>query len=162
MRRITILTTPVATMLALVVFALGVFVWQGSVWRTAQRDHDRRLAAVETAEAQVLDLTTMDPTTVKATMKTLTARLSGDFKRQFDGFSSNFVTAVTDDKITAEGEIKGSAISTYDGDKATVLVASAADVGRGGEEAVARGWRFSVELERSGDAWLISGMEFVQ
>ncbi|MFI5624963.1 hypothetical protein ACIA03_15980 [Nocardioides sp. NPDC051685] len=162
MRRITMPAVPVAALVAMALLALGVLVWQASVWRTAQRDDDRRAAAVETAEAQVLDLTTMDPTTVRSKMKKLTARLDGDFKRQFEGFSSSFSTAVTDDKITAEGEIKGSAISAYDGDSATVLIASAADIGRGGQETVARGWRFSVALERSGDTWLISGMEFVQ
>ncbi|MFJ9390462.1 hypothetical protein ACIRON_16680 [Nocardioides sp. NPDC101246] len=162
MRRITMPAAPVAAVMALAVLGLCVLVWQASAWRTAQRDDDRRAAAVETAEAQVLDLTTMDPKTVKKTMNSLTGRLSGDFKRQFNGFSSNFVTAVTEDKITAKGKIKGSAISKFDGDKATVLVASAADVGRGGQETVARGWRFSVDLERSGDDWLISGMEFVQ
>jgi len=142
--------------------AAAIIVWQAFVWLDASRADDQRADALHTAEAQVVDLTSMDSDNVSQKLKALGERLSGDFKRQFDGFSSAFADAVKEGRIAASGEIRGSAITEYDDDSAKVIVASSAEVTAGKKQPVQRQWRFLVTLDRSDDSWLISGMEFVQ
>lgn len=147
---------------AAVVLAAALFAWQGLVWLDDARADDRRDEAVAVAREQVLDLTTMDSSTVEQKLDTLGDRLSGDFKRQFEGFAGTFAGAVTKDKVQATGEITGAALAEYDDGSATVIVASTAQVRAGKKQPVERHWRFKVLLDRSDDEWLISGMEFVQ
>jgi Mce-associated membrane protein len=144
------------------VLAAALLVWQGLVWFDDARADDRRDDAVAVAKEQVLDLTTMDSSTVEQKLDTLGERLSGDFKRQFEGFAETFADAVTKDEVQATGEITGAALSEYDEHSATVIVASTAQVQAGKKQPVERHWRFKVLLDRSDDEWLISGMEFVQ
>lgn len=147
----------------IIVVAAAVVVWQGLVWFDAKRHDDRRADAVAVAEAQVLDLTTMAPATVKDQLDAMSKRLTGDFKRQFEGFASTFAGAVATDRITSEGKVVGTAVSEYDDEEsATVLVASSAQVRQDKGKTTERYWRFRVVLDRSDDQWLISGMEFVQ
>lgn len=144
------------------VLAAALLVWQGLTWFDDARADDRREDAVAVAQDQVLDLTTMDSSTVEQKLESMGSRLSGDFKRQFEGFAETFASAVKKDKVQATGEISGAALSEYDDKSATVIVASTADVQAGKKQAVERHWRFKVLLDRSDDEWLISGMEFVQ
>jgi len=150
-------------LLAALLLSGALLLWQGLVWFDDTRYDDRRDDAVSVAEAQVLDLTTMDSSTVEKSLDRMGERLSGDFKRQFEGFTEAFAGAVTKDKVKATGEITGAAVSEYDdGESASVIVASTAQVASGGKEPVERHWRFKVLLDRDDDQWLISGMEFVQ
>lgn len=142
--------------------AVAAVAWQ-AVTRYDDRQDDRgREAAVEVARAQVLDLTTLDSTTIDDKLAAMGKRLSGAFKRQFDGFSSTFSDVVTGDKIKATGEVKAVAVDHYDGEAASVLVATSASVTTGASrKATEKDYRMRVELERKGDDWLITGMEFV-
>jgi len=143
--------------------ALAALVWQATVWVQNARDDDRRTAAVDVAKAQVLDLTTLDSASVASKVKAMGGRVTGDFKRQFDGFSTTFAKVVQHDQIQATGEIKAAGITSYDDDSAVVIVASTAQVTTEKQKApTQRDYRISVSLERSGGSWLISGMEFVR
>jgi len=156
-------TLSTAVFFLVTALALGVVTWQGTAWFQDHRSDDRRQAAVEVAEDQVLDLTTLDTKTVHAKLKAMGERLSGDFKRQFDGFSKTFAQAVTADKISATGRVRSVAISSYDEDKASVLVATTVQVSDGDKkQATQRDYRMRVLLDRDGDAWLVTGMEFVR
>ncbi|KRC59758.1 MULTISPECIES: hypothetical protein [unclassified Nocardioides] len=152
----------VALLLVLTVLAGAGLVWQGVVWRDHRGDDHARNAAVEVATDQVLDLTTLDTDTIDAKVAAMGKRLSGDFKRQFDGFSQTFADVVANDKIRASGKLKSVAVSAYDGRKADVLVATTVDVTTGkATKPTQRDYRMKVSLEGSGDDWLITGMEFV-
>jgi len=143
--------------------ALALLVWQASVSAQNARDDDRRMAAVDVAKAQVLDLTTLDSASVASKVAAMGSRVTGDFKRQFDGFSKTFAQVVQHDKIQATGEIKAAGITSYDDDSAVVIVASTAQVTTEKQKApTQRDYRISVSLERSGGSWLVSGMEFVR
>jgi len=152
------------TALFVVVTVLGIaaVVWQGGIWYQDRRDDDRREAAVEVARAQVLDLSTLDSGTIDAKLAAMSRRLSGDFKRQFDGFSQTFADVVTEDKISATGEVKSVAVDKYDGESASILVATSAEIAYGkSKKTTQKDYRMRVELDRKGDSWLITGMEFV-
>jgi len=143
--------------------ALVALVWQATVWVQNARDDDRRTAAVDVAKAQVLDLTTLDSASVASKVKAMGGRVTGDFKRQFDGFSTTFAKVVQHDQIQATGEIKAAGITSYDDDSAVVIVASTAQVASESQKSpTQRDYRISVSLDRSGGSWLISGMEFVR
>jgi len=149
---------------ALVVSLLAVaaVVWQGFTWYQNQKDDERRDEAVAVARDQVLDLTTLDSETIDEKLEAMGKRLSGDFKRQFDGFAETFADVVNDDNIRATGEVKSVAVDQYDDDSAVVLVATSAEVAHGkSEKTTAKNYRVRVELDRTGDRWLITGMEFV-
>lgn len=154
---------PVAALGVVTVLALALLAWQATVWLQHHREDDRRGAAVEIAEAQVLDLTTLDSESVASKVASMGSRVTGDFKRQFDGFSKTFAQVVQHDKIQATGEIKAAGITSYDDNSAVVMVASTAQVATEKQKApTQRDYRISVSLERSGGSWLISAMEFVR
>jgi len=143
--------------------ALALLVWQATSWLQHHRDDGRRTAAVDIARAQVLDLTTLDSATVAAKVAAMGSRVTGDFKRQFDGFSKTFADVVQHDRISATGEIKAAAISSYDDSSAVVIVASTAQVSTEKQQTpTRRDYRISVTLDRIDGSWLISGMEFVR
>lgn len=157
------LSLSTAAYLLVTALAVAAAVWQGTLWFQDHRYDDRREAAIAVAEDQVLDLTTLDTKTVDAKLKAMGERLGGDFKRQFDGFSETFAQAVTADKISAAGQVRSVAVSSYDDDKASVLVATTVQVSDGDKkEATQRDYRMRVLLDRDGDAWLVTGMEFVR
>ena len=142
---------------------LGAVVWQGIVLVGHDRADGRRADAIDVAQAQVLDLTTLDSSSVNDKLQAMGARVTGSFKDQFDGFEKTFASVVSNDKIRATGTIKSAALSAYGEGTATVLVASTADVTTGAKtKPTQRSYRVSVDLSRINGAWLISGMEFVQ
>jgi Mce-associated membrane protein len=151
--------------LALVVvtaLAVAAVVWQGlALYRDRQEDA-RRDEAVAVARDQVLDLTTLDSDTIDEKLAAMAERLSGDFKRQFDGFAQTFADVVKEDEIRATGEVEAVAVDQYDGDSAVVLVATSAEIAHGkSDKAAEKSYRMRVDLDREGDRWLITGMEFV-
>jgi Mce-associated membrane protein len=143
--------------------ALALLAWQVTVWIHDHRDDDRRAGALDVAKAQVLDLTTLDSESVSSTVEAMGSRVTGDFKRQFDGFSQTFVDVVQHDKITATGEISDAGISSFDDSSAVVIVASTTEVATAKQTTpMQRDYRISVSLDRVDGSWLISGMEFVR
>lgn len=150
----------VAAVSVALIVAIAISSW--NLTQSHRADH-RREAAISVARAQVLDLTTLDSSSIAAKVKSMGARVTGDFKRQFDGFAKTFVSAVSQQKIKATGTIKAAALSSYAEDAATVIVAASAQVSTGGKATVTpRDYRLKVSLSRIGSRWLISGMEFVQ
>lgn len=141
----------------------ALLAWQLVVFASHVNADDRRSDAVAVAKAQVTDLTTLTPATVAAKTKAMSARETGDFKKQFDGFVGPFSSAVTDDKISSSGQIASAALVTESGSAATVIVAALVNVTTSASpQPVQRGYRMSVALSRIDDRWLISGMEFVK
>ncbi len=151
-----------AAFVVVTLVAVAAIAWQGIAWYQDRQDDERRDEAVAVARDQVLDLTTLDSETIDDKLAAMGKRLSGDFKRQFDGFAGTFAEVVNDDNIRATGEVKSVAVDQYDEHSAVVLVASSAEVAHGnGGKTTAKNYRVRVELDRNGDRWLITGMEFV-
>lgn len=141
---------------------LALVAWQATVWMGHHNSAERRAAAVEVARNQVLDLTTLDAATVKSKLDAMGSRVTGGFKRQFDGFSTTFAQVVEQEKVVATGRIKSAGIASSTESSMVVLVASSAEISNSKQtNATRRDYRMSVSLDRIGDSWLISGMEFV-
>lgn len=140
----------------------GATVWQGWVYADHRTDVDQRREAISVAKAQVIDLTTMDSTTVKSKVAAMKRRTSGDFKRQLEGVTSTFESVVSDSDVKAHGKIAEAAVVSIDHKKATILVASTSSVTSKKNLAPAtRTYRLRVTLSHNQDGWLINGMEFV-
>lgn len=154
---------PVPLRLLVVLALAGLLVWQALVLRTDRRDDDRLADAVAVAKAQVLDITTLDSDTVDAKLQAMSERTSGDFKDQVTAIAETFIKIVREKKIKVVGRIDGAGASSSSGRDATVLVASTAIVTESGKATpTTRTYRIRVNLARSGGAWKINGMEFVQ
>lgn len=149
----------------LVAMVLALAVAAALTWRTTERREDEAAAgsaAVTAAEAQVLELTTLDQRHIDDQLATLRSHTTGEFRRQFEGILTTFATVVKEQKIQATGKIGGSGLERLDGRRATVLVASVAEVSNAGSKTpVPRTYRIRVNLSLVDGKWLTSGMEFV-
>lgn len=159
-------TLPSLRALLAVVVTLGVsavFAWQLVTYLNHRAEDDRRTEVLSLAKAQVIDLTTLDSTTVEGKLKALKDRTSGQFKRQLEGMASTFAGVVSDSKVKADGVVTSAAIDELSEKKASVLIASTSTVSNSKQPQPSTGtYRFRVDLVNSGGTWLISGMEFVQ
>lgn len=148
------------TLLAAV--SLGLCAWQGLQLRDQDTRDSRDSAAVRVASEQVLDLTTMDSTSVGEQLTALRGRSTGDFQKQLSEITDVFERAIRQSKVDASGTVDRAGLSSRNGDRAVVLVASTAKV-TNTEQAkpVDRTYRIRVSLQWSDGKWLVDGMEFV-
>lgn len=150
---------------ALVAVVLALAAACALTWRTTEQRQDEASAgraAVTAAEAQVLELTTLDQRRIDDQLATLRSHTTGEFRRQFEGILATFATVVKQQKVQATGKTGGSGLERLDGRRATVLVASVAEVtNAGAKKPVLRTYRIRVDLSLVDGEWLTSGMEFV-
>ncbi|NYI75507.1 hypothetical protein [Nocardioides panzhihuensis] len=151
--------------IGLVALVLALAMAAALTWRTTEQREDEAAAgraAVTAAEAQVLELTTLDQRRIDDQLATLRSHTTGEFRRQFEGILNTFATVVKEQKIQATGSIGGSGLERLDGRRATVLVASVAEVTNAdSKKPVPRTYRIRVNLSLVDGDWLTSGMEFV-
>ncbi|MFL6090121.1 MAG: hypothetical protein ACJ71Z_08280 [Aeromicrobium sp.] len=147
---------------ASLVLAVGMAVWQGHELRADRADLSRRSAAIHTAEAQVIDLTTIDSATVRQKLKLLSKRTEGEFRTQLDGITASFVKIIGENNVRASGTIDSAAVARFNRNEATVIIASTAHVSNKAQrDPTIRTYRMSVDLRWRNDHWLVTGMEFV-
>lgn len=142
---------------------ITLFVQQVSHHRNDSRLDADRAATRAIAKAQVLDLTTVDASTVGARLKAMDARTSGSFKRQLQGMEATFSSVVKDSKVASTGVVDATAVEHLSDSKASVLVAASSKVSAAKQAQTAtRRYRFRVDMVHTSKGWLVSGMEFVQ
>lgn len=141
---------------------LALLAWQVNETRQGRGGDSRSEAAVTVARDQVLDLTTLDSTTVGAKLAAMSRRTTGDFKQQLSGITKTFDDLVKEKQISATGQIDSAAISSISATDASVLIASSASVTTKDAKATSRTYRVRVKLERIDGSWKVNGMEFVQ
>lgn len=142
--------------------AVGIS-WQGKDLLDHRRQQSQKDGAIETASNQVIDLTTMDSATVEKKLKALADRTIGDFKDQFGEITKSFRDMVEKNDIAATGVVDGAAIESVSDNQASVIIASSATITeKDKDKPIVRNYRLRIKLERSGETWLVSGMEFVQ
>jgi len=133
-----------------------------AVGRHQNREALRR-DAIRVASAQVVDLTTIDPAHVDDRIADLRKRTTGDFRRQLQGIAETFRSVVRTGKVETAGDVVAVAVTSVTDRRARVLVANRTTVtNTSAKVPTTRAYRISVDLLRVDDAWLVSGMEFVQ
>lgn len=150
--------TLIAALVALVSFgtAQAVGARQDSVHRS------ERAAALKAAEAEVLALTQISASTSDASIQKLIAGATDDFQAQLQDQAEAFRSAVAKSKVTSTGSIAAGGVTSFDDDRATVLVAATGTVKNVKTSAPSpRTYRLSVRLKKVDGRWLVAGLEFV-
>ncbi|OBK21255.1 protein kinase [Mycobacterium asiaticum] len=87
---------------------------------------------------------------------------TGEFHDDFANRSSDFRQVVEQAQVTTEGTVDAAALESISGATAQVLVAASSKVtNSGGTNDKPRAWRLTLRVERLGDAYKVSKVEFV-
>jgi Mce-associated membrane protein len=137
----------------------GLMVWQHTRV-AAERAEDRRF--VDAARDGVTALLSMDHTRAQADVQRVLDLSTGEFHDDFARTADDFVKTAVDSKAVTTGTINAAALDLVEGDRGTVLVAAVSEVTNvNGANADARPFRISVTVDRDGDTFKMSGVEFV-
>jgi hypothetical protein len=152
-----------ALAVGLVVAALLVVAGERAL---AWRDHRDRVgdekAAVAAARAEVEGLIDISGSTSEDDMARLLDGATADFRKELEAQAARLQKALADNAVQADGEAVSSGVVELDGDRATVIVAAVGTVtNKQTESPEPRNYRLRVEMVKTDDAWLVSGLEFV-
>ena len=127
----------------------------------AARDADRA-AAVSAARQTVVTMTTTDPAHAQQSFQQLTELATGSFGQQLQAQSETFVRVVQSAGVTSRSEITESALQSGDDRRATVLVVANSVVQNSqAPQGEPRQYRMKLDLDKQGDRWLVSNLDFV-
>ncbi|MCW2723228.1 MAG: hypothetical protein JWN35_149 [Frankiales bacterium] len=130
--------------------------------RDASERDAARAAAVTAARQEALNLTSIDGRNVDAALARVLTGATGAFKADFAQRAANLKTVLTENAVIAEGKVQDAALVRGDLDTATALVVVDSTVKN---KAVPAGrvntYRMQLDLERHGDRWLTSSLQFV-
>lgn len=130
--------------------------------RGADADNRRDTLVVETAREVVVNLTTLDFTSVDADLERILAGTTGAFREQFASSSSSFREVLERGEVASTGEVSEAGLVRADDHSAEVLVAVTSMVKNTDvPDGEGRVYRMKADLERAGDVWLVSDVEFV-
>lgn len=131
----------------------------------AQRaDQDRDATVLAVARQTAMNMLTIDKTNAKKTLRDLENVATGEFKQQLIGASGEFIRAVTESKVNAQGTISAVGIRKASDSNATALVSAVGEVKNiENPQGEPRQYRMVLDLRRDADtgAWLVAKLEFV-
>lgn len=144
------------------VVLLGLGVLFGLQVRSDAIDTNHRDTALMVARDRVLELTTLSYKDIDRQLQSLLDSSTGEFRRQFQGTLGTFAEVVRRSKVEATGTVAEVAMVRLGDEAARIFVAATATVKNADSKSPEpRRYRLAVDLERVGDDWLVSGMEFV-
>ncbi len=157
-----------ATLALLGLLALGVVAAAVVVVMLAMRLEDasaedqRREDILQAARQQGVNITTLDHRTVDEDLGRVLALSTGAFREEFEAGTKDLTDLVVENKAVSTGEVLAAGIVTADSDSARVLVVADSTVSNTtSEEQQVRHYRMQLDLVRSGNRWLTSGLTFV-
>ena len=120
-------------------------------------------AALDTARQVATSLTTITPDNAAGQIDDLAKHSTGSFKDQIGGYSAMFQAVLKQGNVASRGTITAAGIEKMEGDAASALVAVSALITSGQvPQGQPRTYRLLVSLQRNGDQWLASNVDFVQ
>ncbi|MEZ0580239.1 hypothetical protein [Nocardioides sp. MH1] len=152
-----------AAVVAVIVLALFGFAGERALsWQDSRNQLDDQKAAAAAASAEVEGLIDISGSTSEKDMARLLDGATADFRSELEGQATRLQKLLADNEVKATGEVVSTGIVKFADDKATVIVAATGTVqNRSTKEAEPRSYRLKVDLVRSDDKWLVSGLEFV-
>ena len=130
--------------------------------RSYEQVDDAREAAVQAAQQSALNLTSIDKDDFAADVRRVLDGSNGAFKTDFEARSKQLATVLTENEVSSEGKVIDAGLVRFDDRNATALVVVDSNVKN---TAVPEGrvntYRMRLTLERQGDQWLTSMLEFV-
>jgi Mce-associated membrane protein len=152
------ITMTLVALIGLVAFAIIGAVKLGD----AHSRDAARAAAVAAARQEALNLTSIDGQNIDADLKRVQDGATGGFAKDFATRSKDLKSVLTANAVVAEGRVIDAGLVRGDDNTATVLVVvdstvknKAAPAGR------ANTYRMQLDLERHGNRWLTSALQFV-
>jgi len=153
---------PVAVVV-LVTLALLAFAGQRALaWQEQRQRVADEKAAVAAATAEVEGLIDISATTSEEDMDALLAGATAEFRSELESQADGLQEALKKNRVTATGDVVSAGMVKLEDGRATVIVAAAGTVENSGTNAAEpRNYRLRVDLQKDGDRWLVSGLEFV-
>lgn len=152
--------TVVVSLAAVLLCAIaGAGLWSVRAQHDArQRDNAITVAARE----EVLNLLTLSPSTVQASLDKVLNGSTGGWRQQFAQEADQFTSVVHTQQVSATATITASAIQSADDDHATVLVSADAVIHNTASPQGYPGvYRVLMNLQAQNGAWLVSDLQFV-
>ena len=150
------LGVPCATLLLTAAIVLAVLL------TGATAVQDDRAAARAVAEQVATDMLRLDHEHSEQVISGLLDKSTGPLRTQLTALSSTLTTVLRTGQVSAEGRIGTAGVERIDDTSAVVLVAAEATV-RNTEipQGQPRSYRIAVTLQKDGDRWLASAVDFV-
>jgi Mce-associated membrane protein len=127
-------------------------------------DRQGELGTVVSAAArtEVVSLITTDYSKANESFQQLRGGATGEFAQELDAQANQFVQAIQQSGVNSRGSVTESAVQQADPGRAIVIVSANSEVkNRLAPTGEARQYRLALTLEKVGDQWLTSKMEFV-
>lgn len=148
-----------------VVVALGFLALaaeRGLTWRDLEHRGDDRRAATGAASDEVVGLISISGDTSDRAFEALLDGATASFRDELKSQAERLQSELSANDVRATGEVVSAAVTKIDDDSATVIVAARGTVQNAQTpEPEPRNYRLEVELDRVGDRWLVSKLEFV-
>lgn len=145
-----------------VVALLVVAAERGLAWHDLRGRIADEKAVVAAAQAEVEGLIDISGSTSEDDLTRLLDGATADFRKELESQADRLRKALADNAVEASGEAVSGAVVELDGDRATVIVAAVGTVtNKRTESPEPRNYRLRVDLLKTGDTWLVSGLEFV-
>lgn len=155
--------TVLVVVLAVVLLVLAAAALVGALrLRDQAQRNDARAAALGAARQEALNLTSIDGRDIDNDLKRVSAGATGPFLADFTQRAKDLKSVLTENQVVASGQVLDAALVRADLDTATALVVvdslvknKAVPAGRSNT------YRMQLDLERHGNRWLTSSLQFV-
>jgi serine/threonine-protein kinase len=118
---------------------------------------------VDCARQFTVSLTSLSPQTAHSDIQRILDGSTGAFHDDFVKTSSDFEQVIVKSNVTSQGTVNGAGLESISGATARVLVASTSKVtNSAGAVQDPRSYRLVVQVEKIGDAYKVSKVEYVQ
>ena len=156
LRRLLLILTVLLALLAVAAVVLGLRVQE------ARAAEDRREDALRYARQMALNLTSISVQELDTDIEQVLDGATGEFEEDFARRSDNLREVLTTNEVVSEGKVLEAALVRADDETATALVVVDATVRNAqNPQGGVNTYRMKLELERQGDRWLTSLLEFV-
>ena len=126
----------------------------------AQRAHDTEI--IDAARASVTALLSIDHTRARADVQRVLELSTGGFRDDFAKSADDFVKTAEDKDVITKAAIKAAALESSEADRGVVLMAVNSEVSNAnGAREDPRPFRMSVTMDRDGEMFKMSSLEFV-
>lgn len=126
----------------------------------AQRAHDAEI--VEAARASITALLSIDHTRARADVQRVLDLSTGGFRDDFAKSADDFVKTAEDKDVITKAAIKAAALESSEANRGVVLMAVNSEVSNSnGAREDPRPFRMSITMDRDGEVFKMSNLEFV-
>lgn len=158
-RRRTGLRIGAAVLAVALIAAALTLAW---LWRGNLLDERAREQALTAARQSALNLTSIDQEDFDGDVGRVLDGASGEFRTDFSGRVAQLQQLVEENEVTAEGRVLEAGLVRADRESATALVVVDSRIRNTAvPEGRVNSYRMRLELEKVGDDWRTSSLEFV-